>query len=61
MADKRTGTVAESAVRPFVISRVFSAPRELVWKAWTERPRLMQWCGPRGFTMRAAKATTGGT
>jgi uncharacterized protein YndB with AHSA1/START domain len=39
---------------PFVISRVLKAPRDLVWKAWTERDRLMQWFGPKGFTMRVA-------
>ena len=33
-----------------VITRVFDAPRELVWKAWTEPDRLMQWWGPKGFT-----------
>lgn len=40
---------------PFVTSRTFDAPRELVWKAWSERARLMQWFGPKGFTMPAAK------
>ena len=39
----------------FVISRVFDAPRELVWKAWTEPERLMHWWGPKGFKMRSAK------
>ena len=48
-------TPSESGVRPFVVARVFNAPRELVWKAWTERDRLVQWFGPKGFTM--AKAT----
>src|SRR5262249_29642127 len=24
-------------------------PRDLVWKAWTERDRLQRWWGPRGF------------
>jgi len=38
-----------------VIARTFNAPRELVWKAWTERKRLMKWFGPKGFTMPAAK------
>jgi len=38
----------------FVTSRTFDAPRELVWKAWTERDRLMQWFGPKGFTMTTA-------
>ena len=32
------------------ITRVFDAPRELVWKAWTEPEMAKQWSGPRGFT-----------
>jgi uncharacterized protein YndB with AHSA1/START domain len=32
-----------------VITRVFDAPRELVWRAWSEREHATQW-GPRGFT-----------
>ncbi len=48
-------TINEPAVRPFIISRAFDAPRELVWKAWTERERLMQWFGPKGCTMPVAK------
>jgi uncharacterized protein YndB with AHSA1/START domain len=39
----------------FIISRTFHAPREQVWKAWTERDRLMQWFGPKGFAMTTAK------
>jgi len=41
--------------REFVITRVFDAPRTLVWKAWTEPERLMHWWGPKGFTMSAAR------
>ena len=33
-----------------LITRVFDAPRDLVWKAWTECERLMRWWGPKGFT-----------
>jgi uncharacterized protein YndB with AHSA1/START domain len=33
-----------------VIARVFDAPRNLVFKAWTEPERLMRWWGPQGFT-----------
>jgi uncharacterized protein YndB with AHSA1/START domain len=40
--------------RPFLISRVFDAPRELVWKAWTERERMMRWFGPKDFTITKA-------
>jgi uncharacterized protein YndB with AHSA1/START domain len=32
------------------ITRVFEAPRELVWLAWTDPAMQMQWMGPRGFT-----------
>jgi uncharacterized protein YndB with AHSA1/START domain len=33
-----------------IISRVFNAPRALVWKVWTERRHLGRWWGPKGFT-----------
>lgn len=45
----------QSVVKPFIITRIFDAPRDLVWKAWTERARLMQWFGPKGFKMPAAR------
>jgi uncharacterized protein YndB with AHSA1/START domain len=32
------------------ITRVFDAPRELVWKAWTEPERLARWWGKRGWS-----------
>jgi uncharacterized protein YndB with AHSA1/START domain len=38
----------------FVISRTFDAPRDLVYKAWTEADRLAEWWGPRGFTVEVA-------
>ncbi len=37
--------------KELVIARVFNAPRELVWKAWTEPDRLARWWGPKGFTL----------
>jgi uncharacterized protein YndB with AHSA1/START domain len=33
-----------------VITREFNAPREQVWKAWTEPEQLKKWRGPRDFT-----------
>ena len=42
-------TQAKPKSRDFVISRVFDAPRELVWKAFTEPARLKEWWGPKGF------------
>jgi uncharacterized protein YndB with AHSA1/START domain len=32
----------------FVISRTFAAPRDLMWKVWTEEERLSEWFGPKG-------------
>lgn len=34
--------------REFTITRSFNAPRDLVWKAWSEPQRLAQWWGPKG-------------
>lgn len=33
-----------------VTSRIFSAPRQLVYKAWTDPNHLKTWWGPKGFT-----------
>jgi uncharacterized protein YndB with AHSA1/START domain len=33
-----------------VIERIFDAPRELVWRAWTEPELYMRWWGPKDFT-----------
>jgi len=46
---------AETKNLDFVTSRVFDAPRDLVWKAFTEIERMKQWWGPKGFTIIAAK------
>lgn len=35
------------------ITRVFNAPRELVWKAWTEPEHLKHWWGPKNFSCPA--------
>jgi uncharacterized protein YndB with AHSA1/START domain len=39
-----------AAEREIVISRVFDAPREVVWDAWTDPKQVVKWWGPRGFT-----------
>ena len=41
--------IGEAAQRELVITRVFEAPRELVWKAWTEPELFKQWWGPKIF------------
>ena len=34
----------------FTIVRAFDAPRQVVWRAWTEPEQLAQWFGPRGIS-----------
>ena len=38
-----------------VITRIFDAPVELVWKAWTEAERFKKWWGPKNFTCPSCK------
>jgi len=37
-------------LKDLVLTRVFDAPRELVWRAWTDPKMLAIWWGPKGFT-----------
>jgi len=32
------------------LTRVYDAPRDLMWRAWTDPKHMAQWFGPRGFT-----------
>lgn len=36
--------------REIIVTRVFGAPREQVFGAWTDPEQAVQWWGPRGFT-----------
>jgi uncharacterized protein YndB with AHSA1/START domain len=38
------------ADREIIATRLFDAPRELVWEVWTDPKHLAQWWGPNGFT-----------
>jgi uncharacterized protein YndB with AHSA1/START domain len=38
-----------------VLTRVFDAPVESVWRAWTDSEQLMRWWGPTGFTCPVAR------
>jgi uncharacterized protein YndB with AHSA1/START domain len=44
-----------TADREIVISRVFDAPRELVWEAWTDPKHVVHWWGPNGFSTTIEK------
>lgn len=50
MAVRRNHPADENAGREIVVSRVFDAPRELVWQAWTDPKHVVHWWGPSGFT-----------
>jgi uncharacterized protein YndB with AHSA1/START domain len=41
--------------KEILITRILDAPRELVWKAWTEPERLKRWWGPKIFTSPFSK------
>jgi uncharacterized protein YndB with AHSA1/START domain len=34
----------------FAVTRTLDAPRDLVWKMWTDAEHLAKWWGPKGFT-----------
>jgi len=38
-------------VEPLVIKRTFNAPRDRVWKAWSDLEQAKEWWGPNGFTL----------
>jgi len=53
----------ETTDRELKFSRVFNAPRSLVWKCWTEPQHIAQWWGPNGFTntIHKMEVKVGGT
>ena len=44
------GFPRQDSQRALALTRVFDAPRALVWKAWTDPTHAQRWMGPRGFT-----------
>ncbi|MBW4538402.1 MAG: SRPBCC domain-containing protein [Myxacorys chilensis ATA2-1-KO14] len=49
---KQTGSTGTESDRTITITRIFNAPRELVFKVWTDPKHIEQWWGPKGFTTR---------
>jgi uncharacterized protein YndB with AHSA1/START domain len=45
----------QAAGTDFVLSRVFDAPRALVWKCFTDPEHMKQWWGPKGATVLVSK------
>lgn len=46
--------IAATKSKDFVISRVFDAPRALLWQCFTDPQRMKRWWGPKGFTVLAS-------
>lgn len=53
--DANAQNASNTADREMVIERIFDAPRELVWEAWTNPEHVAQWWGPDGFTTTIKK------
>lgn len=51
-----TNDPAAPAPRASDFERVFEAPRDLVFRAWTEREHLARWWGPKGMEVRVLSA-----
>ncbi|HEY1105066.1 MAG TPA: SRPBCC domain-containing protein [Agromyces sp.] len=45
-------SIGSSSAPQFTITRVFDAPRELVWRAWTEHADVAEWWHPRGIVIK---------
>ncbi len=54
--DKIKESIESLEERELVITRIFDAPREIVWKNWTEPERVKLWWGPSGFTAPVCKS-----
>jgi uncharacterized protein YndB with AHSA1/START domain len=46
-----------ATAQEITLSRTFDAPRELVWKAWTEPEQLAQWWGASGWSNPVERIT----
>jgi uncharacterized protein YndB with AHSA1/START domain len=50
-ATKNTMTLTLPSDREILITRVFGAPRRLVWEAMTDPQHVVHWWGPRSSTL----------
>lgn len=51
----KTQITAEAGIPQIIIEREFDAPRDLVFRAFTDPELIVQWLGPRDLTMRIEK------
>ena len=55
MATTKTNSTKQVTDQVLLIKRVFDAPRELVFTAWTRPKHLKHWWSPKGFTCPVSK------
>src|SRR5260370_24592404 len=51
MAQRYDVAALQSAANELTMTRIFDAPRDLVFKAWTAPEHMMNWFCPNGFTL----------
>jgi uncharacterized protein YndB with AHSA1/START domain/predicted enzyme related to lactoylglutathione lyase len=49
--------MTDATAQEITITRVLAAPRELVWKSWTDPEQLAQWWGPAGWNTPVSTVT----
>lgn len=54
MTNKHDSVEAQSDLE-IILTRIFNAPRDLVFKVWTEPQHIAQWWGPKGFTTKVTE------
>lgn len=55
MSSNETLTIAPQEDRDVLITHVFDAPREMVFRAWTDPEILARWFAPNGCTLEVRK------
>ncbi|MCL7413087.1 MAG: SRPBCC domain-containing protein [ANME-2 cluster archaeon] len=55
MAEAGSNLAKNTEERELVITGIFDAPCEKVWKAWTDPESVKPWWGPKGFTSPVCK------
>ena len=55
MTERKNNPSLEPTVEPFSISRVLNAPRDFVFKSFTEPEKMKKWWGPKDFTVLVSK------
>ncbi|MEO6907546.1 MAG: SRPBCC domain-containing protein [Abditibacteriaceae bacterium] len=55
MSEKESSVASEPEEKVLSITRVFDAPRHLVFEAWTKAEHLKKWLSPEGFTVQSSE------